>query len=209
VTPARARAGFTLVELLAVLLILSILGFVLITQLGTAEDSTRASLTRARLQQIQLAIETWESDHGDFPRSAHGDERADAGLDTVNLGAECLVLALWSDGDEGMGLSADELINADGDAARRSLCDLPARDLFELGDLWDNPIAYFHHADYGRVDLYRTYDTATGEPVESRVQAHQNPRTKLYYAHRGFQLLSAGADGVFGTDDDLTSFERR
>ena len=203
------RAGFTLLELLAVLAILSILAVFVVTQIGTAEEIVQEKLVRAQLEQIDLAIAHYEAEEGDWPPSSFDlDAGAAAGEapNAVNAGCERLVLALWSGGLEGCGLSADELANTDGDRTSRPLGDLPTKDLLELVDAWGNPIAYFHHVDYGTEALYRVVDATTGEAREVRVAARRNDATGLPFAHRRFQLISAGADGVFGSEDDLTNF---
>ena len=117
-----------------------------------------------------------------------------------------LAFADDADGTGGHRLSADELQHTDGERSAKSLTDLPVRDLFELVDAWGNPIAYFHHADYGRVDVYETFDPLTGERIESNVQAIVNPKLRRPYENRRFQLISAGPDGVFGTEDDIANF---
>ena len=38
--------------------------------------------------------------------------------------------------------------------------------------------------------------------------AFKNPATGQDYAAQGFQLVSAGPDGRFGTEDDVTPFQR-
>lgn len=206
---ARSRArGFTLIEILAVILILSILVTILVTSLGSAEDATLEGLTEAYLRQLGTALDQYENEFGDYPGSQLGEE-AGLKLNDANLGAEALVVALWSEGWEGGGgLSEDDLVNTDGDKSTRSLTDFGTRDLFELADRWGNPIAYFHKTAYGTSQLYVTYDPVSGEPVESFVKAVQNRKTQRYHNPNGFQLLSAGVDGVFGTDDDLGNFRR-
>jgi prepilin-type N-terminal cleavage/methylation domain-containing protein len=202
-----SRAAFTLLELIAVLAILSILAAFLVTQLGTAEEVVQEKLQRAKLSEVALAISHYESEEGDFPLSSLAQSQGTL-PNAINVGAELLVMALWSGGLDGCGLSTDALDNTDGDRFARPVGDLETRELFELVDAWGNPIAYFHHADYGREDVYTTFDAATGDPVESQVRAIRNAKTKLYHEHRGFQLVSAGSDGRFGTDDDITSFRR-
>lgn len=198
-----SRAGFTLIELLAVLLVLSVLVGVLITSLGGAEEATRGSLTENFMAQVGVALSEYEIDHGDYPRCSFSGE-LELSTNELNVGAEALVVALFSDGFEAAGAVTDEQLgNTDGDRAMRDVTDFGTRDLFELLDAWDNPIAYFHHSEYGRKQRYTTYSTATGQPVETEVEARTNPVTKRPYRPREFQLVSAGPDGIFGTEDDL------
>lgn len=202
-----ARAGFTLIEMLAVMLILGILVAFLVTQLGRSEDTAKDRLTRTRLAELSALIDSYERREGDYPPSSFTPDQG-APPNALNMGVEALVVALWSKGRDGLGLSADDLRNTDGDQSTKALTDLPTNDLFELVDLWENPLAYFHHVDYGRVDRYQTFDNETGEIVETEVRAHLNPTTRLNFQPGRYQLLSAGADGVFGTDDDIGNFGR-
>jgi prepilin-type N-terminal cleavage/methylation domain-containing protein len=206
----RGRAGFTLIELLAVIIILSILAYFLITNVTGAQKSTQASLTRARATQLGGAISWLVDDQGDAPRSSLP---AELGLppNNDNLGSECLYLALCADGAPGSGKFEDAFSNTDGDSLAKRPEGFEVTTLFELCDLWGNPYAYFHHKDYGREDRYVTI-TQEGETVTSSVRALKNPKTGRYYEARGYQLISAGLDGVFGPDaegevDDIYSFK--
>jgi len=201
------RAGFTLIEMLAVMLILGILVAFLVTQLGRSEDTAKERLTRTKLAELSALIDSYERSQGDYPPSALTPEQG-VPPNALNLGIEVLVATLWSKGRNGLGISADDLRNTDGDQSTKTLTDLPTNDLFELVDLWENPLAYFHHADYGRVDRYQTFDNQTGEISENEVRALVNPTTRLHYQPGRYQLLSAGADGVFGTEDDIGNFGR-
>jgi prepilin-type N-terminal cleavage/methylation domain-containing protein len=199
------RAGFTLIELIAVLAILSILAFFLYTNLGDAQGAAKQSLTEAQLRQVEAACSEYENEYGDWPGSTFTDGDG-APPNELNLGSEALVVAFWSEEWQGGGLDEDALVNTDGDVSRKQLTTFGVRDLFELADQWENPIAYFHHRDYGRVDVYVTWDPDTGEEVESSVVALKSDKTGRWAKPRGVQLISAGADGRFGTEDDLTNF---
>jgi hypothetical protein len=80
--------------------------------------------------------------------------------------------------------------------------------LFELSDAWGNPLAYIHHLDYERVFTYRAVDTETGEENDFELKARKNPKTGRWEEPHGFQLVSAGSDGRFGTEDDLTNYKK-
>jgi prepilin-type N-terminal cleavage/methylation domain-containing protein len=209
---AGARAGFTLIELLAVIVILSLLAYFLITNVTGAAKSVEESLTRSRATEIGAMIHQLVDERGDAPRSTLP---AELGLppNNDNLGSECLHLALCGDGAPGLGQLDDALSNTDGDALAKRPPGFQEPTLFELCDLWGNPYAYFHHKDYGREDTYVTV-TPEGETVTSTVRALKNAQTGRYHEPRGFQLISAGLDGIFGPDDegqcdDLYSFRTR
>lgn len=194
-----AQAGFTLVEILAVIVILSILMGVLVFSLGNAQGTANEKLTEARLTAISAALGTYEGDMGDYPMS-HFADITTSSASATNQGIEALVQALWKEPMLGLGLSDDMLLNTDGDRANNE-------PLLEIVDMWENPIAYFHRTDYGQHQTYLTYDGDTGEPVESDVVARRHPVTGRWANHQKFQLISAGLDGLFGTDDDICNFK--
>ena len=209
--PAPRRAGFTLIELLAVLVILSILTAFLVVNISAARVACSSTVSRATLTQIAAAPSERESEKGDWPPSQFPDAWG-AAPDATNLGAEVLYMTICAEGEIGEGRFDEAPANVDGDRAVLRIPGHSSQELFEIADAWDNPIAYFHHRDYGREDSYATYDGKTGEVVTSVVRARQNKRTGRWFEPNGFQLVSAGRNGVFdkpGTDedDDITNFK--
>jgi prepilin-type N-terminal cleavage/methylation domain-containing protein len=204
-----ARAGFTLIEILAVILIIGILTGVLVSQLGGADDAAKSSLTKSYLKQLELTIKEYSNAKGGFP-SSHFD--ADAGIDNggTNIGAEALYVALFTDGwvDAIDAELVDNLGNTDGDSSSRVLVDGMGRELHEIVDAWENPIAYIDRLDYGIENReYVTYSPDTGEEIQSYVSARKMAGKDRYHKRTEFQLISAGQDGEFGTDDDITNFK--
>jgi prepilin-type N-terminal cleavage/methylation domain-containing protein len=210
----RARAGFTLIEMLAVILILGILATILLTQLASTREAAEVSATRAFLIELSGVIDAYEHERGDYPPSSFASEQ---GVDNAgtNVGVEALVVALfsrrWNAAGHGDAL-AERLENVDRDTSGLALTDFGNRNLLELVDAWKNPIAYLHHRDYEtRGRPYLTLVPETGEEIQTEPRAlrQSDERTGLYVNATRYQLLSAGPDGAFGTEDDVTPFERR
>lgn len=207
-----SRSGFTLIEVLAVLLILSILVAVLVTNLRDAEGAAKMEVAKQLLMQVGGTVTSYQNDNGSAPPSSF-QPLQEVPNDGLNVGIEALVVALWSKKYEAGGLLAhvrDTLVNTDGDRSTKQLTDFETRELLEIPDPWGNPIAYIERSDYGITNRrYQTFDVETQQPVESVPLAFKNPTTGQYYAAQGFQLISAGPDGRFGTEDDITPFDRQ
>jgi len=200
----RAAAGFTLIELIAVLAILSILAYFLVTNVGGAKELVDEKATHNKLVQVAAMLEQYADAAGDYPTAAGMFPGAPP--NATNVGGETLYLALCREHGPGFGVVDDELCNTDGDRASAQLEGFESRELYELADSWGNPIAYLHHRSYDRAETYATRDAATGEPLEGQVTAWRNEATQRFHGPRAFQLISAGADGAFGTEDDITEF---
>jgi len=200
---STARAGFTMLEMLAVMVVLGILVAFLIPNLLSTQEAAEMKATKVKLAQIATAIDQFERETGSYPPSQFLPEWGVA-PNNKNLGVECLVLSLWSNGFEAGGsLSPDELVNVDGDRSAGSISDLPTSELLEFVDAWENPIAYIESADYGREHPYDAFD-AEGFEGEDMVKPLENPTTGRFLNHAKYQLISAGPDGMFNTEDDIT-----
>lgn len=197
-----------MLEMLAVMIVLGILVAFLIPNLLSTQEAAESKATKTKLGQIALAIDQFERETGSYPPSTFKTEWGIA-PNTVNEGVECLVVSLWSDGFEAGGsLSPDELVNVDGDRSAGAIGDLPTSELLEFVDAWDNPIAYIESADYGREHTYDAFDEdGFSQPVA--VNPLENPTTGRFLNHAKYQLISAGPDGVFNNEDDITYPERK
>ncbi len=200
------RAGFTLIELLAVLMIISILITVLVVNLRMGQDATHSGIAKNKLGQLATALGEFSNDKGEFPPSQLSSELGTA--DAVNVGSECLYLALCAEGAPGFESLSKELCNTDRDALPKRPKGFEVQDLFEIADSWGNPIAYIRASDYDREFRYISVDAETDEETEYTVRAWKNANTGRYEEPSSFQLICAGNDGKFGTDDDLTNFKK-
>lgn len=205
---ARSIRGFTLIEVLAVIVILGILLIVLVPRLTGIRDTAEARATGVWIMTIDAAAKEYEGRFGDYPPSQFPDKWGAGQTNSTNLGAETLVISLWGADWSATGMPEDKFVNTDNDEGKKALTKFPDKHLNELRDEWGNPIAYFHHRDYGRTDTYLVEDAETGVVEERLVKAWTNPTTKTYFHSTTFQLISAGLDGKFNTDDDVTNFDR-
>lgn len=202
------RAGFTLIEMLAVMMIIAILAIFLLPQLMGASKSVEVQSTKTFILQVEGTIHDYENEKGDFPRSTFPRD-LDPKPTATNMGIEMLIISLWpaSGAYQAFEVKEERLGNTDNDGNATSLTSFSSGEVFELIDHWGNPIAYFHSRDYDESMLYRTLDEE-GNEVDNDVIAVMSAKTGDPMNKRSFQLISAGPDGIFGTGDDVGNFEK-
>jgi prepilin-type N-terminal cleavage/methylation domain-containing protein len=125
----RTRRGFTLIEMLVVIAIISILAGLTLSALSTARTHSKISLTTATIKTLEAAMENYYTDFQDFPPSL-GDNQGLRG--SANLW-HCLTTTK-KDGPY--------LKSGDFNTATDDLGDV------RILDAWNRPIRYFHHSDY-------------------------------------------------------------
>ena len=200
----RAR-GFTLVELLIVISIISLLAVALLPAILDADSAAKDTATQATMVQLKTGCEKFARKHGYYPpddlkspeQGGPGGWLAD---NTTNTGIESLVVFLSQSKQDGMDLGelADHITNTDKDQHGIDLPLLHRSDRPEIADAWGRPFAYF-----GKFGMDKTQQVMISE--EETVPAKAKKRPDGTYLGAGkFQLLSAGKDGIFGTDDDLS-----
>lgn len=201
------RAGFTLIEMLAVLLILSILMAFLVKAIGGGQKIIELENTRAFLQEIGGRCAEYNEEHGNYPASTFPADM-DPRPTKTNMGSEMLVIELWKKGAawQAAEIGEERLGNTDDDSTKTSLTSFASPDAFELVDGWGNPIVYIHRKDYDKEVTYVTIDPE-GAVLETPVKGFVSPKTGDPYRKTQFQLVSAGPDGEFGTLDDVANFE--
>ncbi len=211
--PDRLR-GFTLIELLIVIGILSMLLVVLVPQLVEGKQTARIHECGLRIEAAAAAARAYESQRrfGDYPPDDFRDPDGTIKVprDSVNPGIESFLVFLHRMDSREPGLSDHEdwFGNTDGDRSDTVLGRLDRKEKVELLDPWGNPIAYFHHRNYGEEQTYRMGGGEEGDPEEAEEQVVQAWRTRdgRWFHPRSFQLFSAGPDGVFNTRDDVANF---
>ncbi len=63
----RRKGGFTLVEMMVVIVIIGILATVLITQIAGKSDRAKVEATRAMISQLAQALDLFKLDHNRYP----------------------------------------------------------------------------------------------------------------------------------------------
>jgi prepilin-type N-terminal cleavage/methylation domain-containing protein len=202
----KHQRAFTLIELLIVLGLITLLVAVLVPNLLTPSVQGQRTETLTRLQHLELCIRTYERKHGYYPPSSfsHADKDVKVKNNGINEGIECLLVHVHKQSLGGTATLEDKvdwLINTDGDDGGFDIKLLETTKLFEVADAWFNPIVYFREDSYGQKQTIGMW----GEDQEQEtVQALRNPSTNKFLSPRKWQLISAGQDRVFGTEDDIS-----
>ena len=207
----RPRAGFTLVELLVVIAIIGALAAVSTPLLRSARISGRKTTSQSRIEQLGLAIESFEGQFGSYPPSSLEDYFETSG-NRVDSGIESVILCLSTQKKGGPFFEWEEeaLSNLDNDtldsdeAKERLDWVFGDNQLREYLDGFDNPLIYIQNNDYEDTFTITheggTRGTATGGRSE---------KTSTFFAPTGYQLWSCGEnesnDG--GQADDIGSWQ--
>ncbi len=202
----RRSSGFTLVEVLAVLAILSLLMGLAIYGFGKQKERGAAVATAGTIEQLELLISRFETKKGGPPPDTLAGAKVRADND-LNEGAEALFCGLHARSfPEGDNLGEAMLGNTDEDSTATAFHrEAGITALLEALDAWGNPIAYFTPVSYGKEQRYLMGDPADPNDPEQRVTARKSEVTGGFANSDRFQLISAGPDRLFGTEDDVTN----
>ena len=124
----------------------------------------------------------------------------------LNIGIEACVATLHhKDYENGRYLTEDNLGNTDDDESSTPFHRSGSPFLLEALDGWRNPIAYFDFRSYGESQDYQMGD-GSDEPIQT-VSSRVSEKTGVPANPDTYQLISAGVDQIFGTEDDMTNFD--
>ena len=200
----RLARGFTLIEIMVVIAIIGLLMGLVAVTVSRQGQAGRVAECKARIEQIALLVESYSDRMGDYPPSRLAALGVRDG-NNVNEGIEALVVALKSPDYNGRRPEERWLGNTDDDSSKTVQMVDGSHNLLEILDPWDNPFVYIANADYDADWGYRFGDKSNSEVVS--VRAAMNKLTNAYQQFDGFQLRSAGPDGIMGTDDDIANYE--
>jgi prepilin-type N-terminal cleavage/methylation domain-containing protein len=209
----RRVTGFTLVEVLVVMAIISVLAGIVVASIGVARKFSDAKATAVDIQTLVQAINTYNERYGDYPPSFLSGLGV-KGIPT-NEGNEALVLALSSKKKNGPYFEFKEgrLQNTDNDSLtakdlgilKKNLDPVQtAPALFEYLDLWGSPYVYIHNRDYGKKVPYINRHGST-----VLITAVKSEKLGSYQAATSFQIWSFGPNGLNenGEGDDIASWK--
>jgi general secretion pathway protein H len=210
--PVAAR-GFTLIEMLVVVVIISVLMGLVIVGINAAIGDSKESQAATDIHQLKAAIESMKSSsRGQLPRDSFERYRLNA-PDETNEGIETLIAVLRStrfDGGPFLPFSefGNRVGNTDGDESEEIYeefgIDATRYDLFELVDPWGNPYVYvvLPNAETPA----RIYVDADGNDVEVKPL----PLARTGQFPPDYMIWSFGPDMINnnGRGDDITSWEK-
>ncbi len=208
------RGGFTLVEMLVVVAILSLLMGLLLPSLIKVSSRAKETETDTLIKQLMMALQEYEHDYGDYPPTSLKDEGFYS--NKVNDGIESLVVHLSSKakGPPYVELEEKYYSNLDKDNIPASyplnwfFGDRQAR---EIVDSWGNPLVYFHNRDYKKPKSYMCTYRGLGRKNLSGFKPGKSKKTATYHSWSRYQIWSIGPDGKNenGEGDDIGSWGKQ
>jgi prepilin-type N-terminal cleavage/methylation domain-containing protein len=232
---SHRRSGFTLVELLAVIMIIALLAGLLTPAVMRARNSARNAAIKAEIDMLHMAIMNYKNEYGSFPPAV---STATAGSPSAKhiqrLFPRCtnvvyelgsrpvtpdVALNVWL-----LGYTGDPMLPITGAGGRKKLFDFDETRVVSYqyvpAGKKGSPYIYIDAASYGLVPYDMTnlatpgaqrvpvvpLPTATAQDFGTAIPVPTSPTPQPFFNADTFQILCAGQDEEFGTDDDLSNF---
>jgi prepilin-type N-terminal cleavage/methylation domain-containing protein len=201
--------GFTLVELLVVMVIIASLAGIGMISIPPILRNMDRKATEAYLMNLTAALEAYRSSEGTYPPTTLRDFPGVGAVNSLeNCGISALVMCMNSKSYSGaFDFEDGKIVTLSEDGAGMTQVQLTRfgdRKLYTLADKWGTTLAYVNAVDYANPDVRNV------SAVEGTVKfvPWQSQKTKTAFRRDSFQLVSAGPDRVFNTEDDVTNFDR-
>lgn len=200
------QSGFTLIELLIVIGIIATLAAVLLPRILETDGVAKQAATEATMLQLNDACNRFERAHGIYPPDDLKSLKQGSGPvwktdNGHNTGIESLLVMVSQNKKDGTDLGGlgKQFCNTDGDQHGASLPMLDGiTGRMEIADGWGTPLVYFSKINMSKPQLVVPFP---GEaPVAVKAKRREDG---TYYGAKRFQILSAGKDLTFGSDDDI------
>lgn len=208
------RRGFTLLEILLVICIISILVALTVVGVVYALKTAKISNTQAEISTIQGALDNYHTRWRDYPPSTLARYSGiSMPSNNSNNGIESLVASLSSKSKGGTLYRPPDqemYLNVDNDELSKNptqseIVESGSYPLLEYSDFFGQPLLYLHHNDFRNPGpAVASYVMKSGGE-EQTFKPYKGPGNSFAMPDK-FQLVSAGADGIPGTEDDIKGF---
>lgn len=183
--PSPKSSGFTLIEMLVVLAIVSILGGLILTGVQMAKKTSQINSTKTMFKLIESAMVAYETDFSDYPFSD--------GDGTGLRGAEYLYQSLKTEKHNGPYIELKDFRTVDSNHNGE----------MELADVWNQPILYWHHRDYDNAEpnkrTFRLLSNGPNRLMEDAARESDDvcnwDNTKTFEAPRHVARSNSGGGG--------------